>query len=195
MYKEDLIEFEEEIKELFLQGKIKSPVHLSVGAEEGLIEIFENIKSDDWVFSTHRSHYHALLKGIPKEWLKKEILENRSIHINNKQYKFFSSAIMAANLPVAVGVAMALKRKKSLNKVWVFCGDMTAEMGIFHECTKYAARHELPIAFIIEDNGLSVETPTDEVWGKCTWEPEPEIYRFKYKRKYPHQGCGKWVVF
>jgi len=191
--KKDLIEFEEEIKQLFLDAKIKAPVHLSVGSEKELIEIFKHINPNDWVFSTHRSHYHALLKGVDRDWLKKEILANRSIHINNKEHKFFSSAIMAGNLPIAVGTAMALKIKNSSNKVWAFCGDMTAEMGIFHESVKYSARNELPIAFVIEDNGLSVDTPTDVAWGKGTW--DAEVHRYCYKRKYPHQGCGKWVVF
>ena len=193
MNKGDLIEFEEEIKQLFLDKKIRAPVHLAVGSEEPLADIFKKIKKDDWVFSTHRSHYHALLKGTDRQWLKKEILEKRSIHIYNKEHKFFTSAIMSGILPIAVGVAMALKRKKVKNKVWAFVGDMTAEMGIFHECTKYAARHNLPIVFVVEDNGLSVNTPTQEVWGKS--KSEPKIIRYKYKRKYPHQGCGVWVVF
>ena len=191
--KDELIDFEEEIKDLFLSKQIKSPVHLSGGNEESLIKIFKKIKKDDWVFSTHRSHYHALLKGTDREWLKKEILEDRSIHINNKEHKFFTSAIMAGNLPIAVGVGMGLKRKKSKNKVWVFVGDMTAEMGIFHECTKYAGRHDLPIVFVVEDNGLSVDTPTQKVWGES--KKEANIIRYSYKRKYPHQGCGVWVTF
>lgn len=193
MNREDLIEFEEEIKELFLDKRIRAPVHLAVGSEGPLTDIFKKIKKDDWVFSTHRSHYHALLKRIDREWLKKEILEKRSIHIYNKEHKFFTSAIMGGILPIAVGVAMALKRKKVKNKVWAFVGDMTAEMGIFHECTKYAARHNLPIVFVVEDNGLSVNTPTQEVWGKN--KSESKIIRYKYKRKYSHQGCGVWVVF
>ena len=193
MNRENLIGFEEEIKQLFLDKKIRSPVHLSVGSEAPLIKIFKNVKRGDWVFSTHRSHYHALLKDINRTWLKKEILENRSIHIYNKEHKFFTSAIMAGILPIAVGVAMALKRKKSKNKVWAFVGDMTAEMGMFHECTKYAARHNLPIIFVVEDNRLSVNTPTQEVWGESN--SKPKIIKYKYKRKYPHQGCGAWVVF
>lgn len=193
MDREYLIEFEEEMKELFLDGRVMAPVHLAVGSEDSLIDIFKKIRKDDWVFSTHRSHYHALLKGIGRECLKKEILEKRSIHIYNKEYKFFTSAIMAGILPIAVGVAMALKRKEAKNKVWAFVGDMTAEMGIFHECTKYAARHNLPIVFVVEDNQLSVNTPTQEVWGKN--KSKPKIIRYKYKRKYPHQGCGVWVVF
>lgn len=67
MDREYLIEFEEEIKELFLNKKIGAPVHLAVGSEDPLTDIFKKIKKDDWVFSTHRSHYHALLKGIGRE--------------------------------------------------------------------------------------------------------------------------------
>lgn len=194
MNKEELIEFEEEIKQLFLSGKIRSPVHLSVGSEESLIEIFKGIQRNDWVFSTHRSHYHALLKGVGKEWLKNEILENRSLHIFNKEHKFFTSAIMGGIAPIAVGVAMALKKKGSKSMVWVFIGDMSAEMGIVHESIKYATRHDLPITWVVEDNGLSVETPTQEVWGERTMN-KLNVIGYKWCRKYPHQGVGEWAVF
>jgi len=191
MNEEELKEFEEGIKELFLAAKIKSPVHLAVGSEE-IVNLLTP-KKGDWIFTNHRSHYHALIAGVDKEWLKKEILENRSIHIYSKEYKVFASAIMAGNLPIAVGVAMAIKRRKGKEHVWAICGDMTAEMGIFNECTKYAGRNDLPITFIVEDNGISVNTPTRKAWGTDIW--EPDIITFKYKRKYPHQGAGKWVVF
>jgi len=189
----DLIDFEEEVKQLFLDKKIRSPVHLSVGSEKPLIEIFEEIHPSDWIFSTHRSHYHALLKGVDRNWLKKEILENRSIHIFNKECKVFTSAIMGGIAPIATGVAMALKRNGSNDKVWVFLGDMSFEMGIVHECVKYASRHDLPIVWVVEDNGLSVNTPTQEVWGTET--ANPKVIRYKYERKYPHQGCGQRVIF
>jgi len=193
MNKQELIDFEEEIKELFLNKKIPAPVHLSVGSEEPLIKIFKDVKKNDWVFSTHRSHYHALLKGIDKKWLKNEILQKRSIHIYNKEHKFFASAIMGGILPIAVGAAMAIKRKEKNEKVWAFIGDMTAEMGITNECIKYASRHDLPVVFVIEDNGVSVNTPTQEIWGKS--KSEPNIITYRYERVYPHQGCGTWVVF
>ncbi len=179
MNKQELIDFEADIAGLFEKGTIPSPIHLSKGNEDELIKIFENIKPSDWCFSTHRSHYHALLKGIPREWLKAEILDNRSITINNAEYKFFSSAIVGGILPIAVGVAMAGQT------VWCFVGDMSAETGIFHECVKYATGHKLPIHFVVEDNGLSVETPTEQVW------------RYSYERELPHQGSGsgKFVIF
>ena len=59
--KEDLIKFEKQIVSLWEDGQIKAPVHLSHGNEDELIQIFSVISKDDYVFSTWRSHYHALL--------------------------------------------------------------------------------------------------------------------------------------
>jgi len=181
--KEELIHFEEEIKELFLAGKIRAPVHLSGGNEDQLIKIFKRIKPEDWVFSTHRNHYHALLKGVPREWLKREILASKSMHINNRKYKFFTSAIVAGCCPIALGMAKAIKERGGTESVWCFIGDMAAETGIFHECVKYATSHDLPIRFVVEDNGFSVDTPTSKVW------------RYSYDRVFRHQGVGKYVIF
>ena len=96
----ELIEFEKEIAELFEAGKIRAPVHLHGGNEEQLIEIFKQIKPEDWVCSTHRSHYHALLKGIPREYVKRAILAGQSITLNFAEYRFFTSAIVGGILPI-----------------------------------------------------------------------------------------------
>ena len=192
--KKDLINFELYIKKIYDAGKIKAPIHLSGNNEDSLINIFKKIKKNDWVFSTWRNHYHALLKGIPIDWLKKEIIAGRSMGINNIKYKFYSSAIVAGTIPIALGVAKALKLKKKNQKVWVFIGDMTFETGIFHECYKYAKNYKLPLKFVVEDNNLSTNTPTDKVWVKKSKIPKDVIY-YKYKRKYPHHGTGGWVLF
>jgi pyruvate dehydrogenase E1 component alpha subunit len=86
--KHGLIGFEKTIADHWEAGRIKGPVHLSGGNEEQLLEIGKRIKSTDWVFSTWRSHYHALIKGVPSEWLEQEILEGRSITIVSQEYKF-----------------------------------------------------------------------------------------------------------
>jgi len=196
MNKQELQAFTNEIKDLFDAGEIKSPVHLSLGNEEELIKIFAEVKPEDWVFSTHRSHYHALLKGIPSQWLKAEILENRSIHISNKRYRFFSSAIVAGICPIALGVALALKWKGLSNKVWCFIGDMAAETGIFYECVKYASGNDLPITFVIEDNYFSVNTPTQESWGLGDLEIDGnKVKYYEYTRVLPHAGGGQWIKF
>lgn len=191
--KTELIKFEEDVKAAFLAKKILSPVHLSRGNENQLLEIFKEINAEDWVFSTHRNHYHALLKGIPADRLRKEILEGRSMHLSSREHRFFSSSMVGGCLPIALGVAMGIKWKGEKRHCWVFAGDMAAESGAFHECTKYASRHELPITFVVEDNELSTETPTQLVWG--TSKGKPHIIRYRYVRGMPHVGIGKWVTF
>ena len=189
-----LIEFERKIADHWEAGKIKGPVHLSGGNEKELIEIFKDVKQGDWVFSTWRSHYHALLKGIDPSWLEKEILEGRSITIVNKEHNFYSSAIVGAIIPIAVGVAIQLKATSSNNKVWVFIGDMAFETGQFYEMHKYATNHSLPVQFVVDDNGVSTNTPTVETWGVKKPRPDNVIY-YKYEKQWPHYGTGKWVVF
>ena len=192
--KNKLINFEILIKTLYEEGRIKAPIHLSGNNEDQLIQIFRKIKLTDWVVSNWRSHYHALLHGIPEDWLKKRILEGRSMGINSKKYKFYSSSIVGGGLPIALGLAMSIKKKKLKEKVFVFIGDMTFETGIFHETYKYSKNFNLPIKYIIEDNGLSTNTPTKLTWNK-TQEPSRDIIYYKYKRKFPHHGTGNWVLF
>lgn len=196
MTKEELQKFEAEMSDVFTAGKVRAPVHLSDNNEEQLIEIFKNIKKEDWVFSTHRSHYHALLHGVDPDWLRKEIVEHgNSITVCDPSHHFYSSGIVGGATPLALGVALGLKRKGSKEHVWCFVGDMAAEGGIFHEALNYAEKNDLPITFVIEDNGYSTNTPTQEAWGK----EKPKgnrVIRYEHKRgKYPHYGSGKWVSF
>ena len=189
----DLIDFEEEVKKVYNEGKIKAPVHLSGGNEVQLIKIFKQITRYDWVFSCHRSHYHALLKGIPRDWLMNEILAGHSIHIENREHRFVTSAIVGGCLPIAVGVAMAMKMKHDTNRVWVFIGDMASHMGVFHECYEYSSRNYLPITFVVEDNQFSTNSPTEFTWG-IDGRRSP-IIRYVYARTMPHIGTGTWVPF
>tara|TARA_B100000029_G_C17576716_1_gene958372 strand:+ start:190 stop:789 length:600 start_codon:yes stop_codon:yes gene_type:complete len=199
MNKENLIKFETEIAKLFNQSKIRSPVHLYHGNEEQIIKVFKKIKKRDWIFCSWRSHYQCLLKGVPPKKLKKEIMEGKSISLCFPKYKIYSSAIVGGVLPIAVGMAISLKRRKSKNKVFCFMGDMTSETGIAHESIKYSRNKKLPIHFIVEDNNKSVCTDTRKVWSqrKLTYEKSSDKYvtYYKYNLKYPHSGAGKRVQF
>jgi pyruvate dehydrogenase E1 component alpha subunit len=194
-----LKEFETQIAELFNAGRIKAPVHLSDGSEAALIEIFKEIKSEDWVFCSWRSHYQCLLKGVPESDLFEAILEGRSIALSFLEYKIFSSAIVSGQIPIALGVAMSIKREFSKEKVFCFLGDMTAETGIAQSAFTYAENFDLPITFIVEDNGISVCTDTRQTWGvkKLRFEESDnkKIITYKYSNKYPHAGAGKRVQF
>jgi pyruvate dehydrogenase E1 component alpha subunit len=192
---EDLINFEQLIVNHWESGKIRGPVHLSNGNEEPLIEIFKKIKTTDWVFSTWRSHYHAVLKGIVPSWVEEQILEGKSITICNIDEKFYSSAIVGGTLSIALGVAMGLKRENSEDKVFVFVGDMSFESGLFYETHKYARNYDLPLYFIVEDNGVSTYTPTESTWNNKKREVPEDVIWYDYKSKFPHYGTGKWIAF
>lgn len=190
--KDDLIRFEKEVSIAFASQQCKGPVHLSGGNEEELIEIFKDIKRTDWVFSTYRSHYHALLHGIEEEWLFDEIRAGRSMNIMSPKHKFFSSAIVGGCLPIAVGVASALHRLNSKDKVWCFVGDMCQMTGNFQDALQYSEFNCLPTVFVVEDNGMSCDSPTMDCWGVASSEGVEYKY-YKYQRIYPHVGIGRNV--
>jgi len=194
MDKQTLINTESRIRELFKQKKIRSMFHLSGGNEDALIDIFCDIRPQDWVFSTHRSHYHALLKGMSPDELVERVLNGESMHLYSKELRLFTSSIVGGVLPIAVGIAMANKRLGKDEDVYVFVGDMCATMGVFHECLQYSNGHDLPITFVVEDNGYCINADTREVWGSGAWSGE-RTEHYRYNRTFPHASSGDWVSF
>ena len=200
--KEDLANFEKEIAEIFATGVIRAPVHLRAGREEALIRIFQEnmIGPEDYVFGHWDSHELVLLKGVPREEVKQAIIDGKSISLCFPEYKVFCTGIVGSLMGTATGTAWALKNQGKKGRAFIFCGDMTAETGIFHEAVKYAVNFDLPATFIVGDNGLSVMTNTREVWG-CPdpWfkgtKYEKKIIYFKYTNTYPHSGLGWKIKF
>mgnify|MGYP003950864945 CR=1 FL=1 len=190
----ELIAFEEKVAEHYENGSIRGPIHLAKNNEEHLIQIFKYIDKEDWVFVPWRNHYQAILHGVSKDKLFKSICEGNSMHTNNISPNFYSSSIVGGIIPLAVGVAMALKRKNLNKKVWCFVGDMTMETGGFYEAYKYCKNFDLPLEWVIEDNNMSVHTPTIMAWSKKQEIPDDVIY-YEYTMGYPHHGTGKWVNF
>ena len=196
--KEQLVDFETDIANCFNTAMIKAPVHLYDGNEEQMINIFKNVEPEDWVFCSWRSHYQCLLKGVPQEQLKQDILAGKSITLCYPEYNIYSSAIVTGNIPIATGAALDIKRKGGTNHVWCFVGDMTSETGTFFENWKYAVNHDLPITYVIENNGKSVCTETHKVWNTdelyFAKETRKIIY-YEYQTKYPHAGAGARIQF
>jgi pyruvate dehydrogenase E1 component alpha subunit len=93
-----------------------------------------------------------------------------------------------------LGVAKGIKESGSDEKVWCFVGDMSFESGLFYEVHKYARNFDLPLYFIVEDNGVSTYTPTEATWNKKKDIPS-DVIHYSYESKYPHYGTGKWIVF
>ena len=204
----ELRAFEKDIQDVYETGSITGPVHLRNNNEADLCAIFKHVNKEDFVFSTWASHLHALLKGVPPEEVKIKILEGKSITLHFPEHNFYSSAIVGGICPLAVGAAWACKRDSESNRrVHCFIGDMSFLTGIASESIRYSLQHDLPITWVVEDNGVSVGTDTEETWNGETYRWF-QIYRdaakgcknfkityYKFKMTYPHSGTGVFVEF
>jgi pyruvate dehydrogenase E1 component alpha subunit len=205
--KQDMIDFEDEIGHRFNNREIRAPIHLSSGNEDQIIRVFRDCEIDlknDWVCCTWRNHYQALLKGVPADLLREKIIAGKSMVLNLPEYRFVASSIVGGIPSIAVGLALAAKTRNTNERVWCWTGDMSAETGAWHEAYKYSTNHDLPITFIVEDNGLSVLTPTDKIWGRSVpyyandqdWYRDDHLIYYRYKNvKWPHAGAGVRVQF
>jgi len=215
MVVEELVAFETKIGDMFNAGKIKAPVHLYDGNEHHIKKVFKQIDNhNDWVCCTWRNHYQALLKEIPTDLLTEQIVKGKSMVMNLPEYKFICSSIVGGIPSIATGIALANKLTGSTSHVYCWVGDMSAETGAFHEAYKYACNHDLPITFVVENNHLSVLTPTDDIWkrdipyyienksqfvddmldGNIHYGNHLIYYEYSNK-KYPHAGAGQRVQF
>ena len=206
--KQRLIKFEAKVADAFKSGKINAPVHLCGGNEDQLISLFELVKPRDYVLSTHRNHYHYLLKGGSVRKLWDELLglptgickgKGRSMHIFDTSINFYTSGIVGGMCAIGVGIALAIKKKYKKKKqrpmVWCFCGDGCEDSGHYIEAVRFGLSRNLPLTFILEDNDHAVESTKKERWHNYRRIDGSNIVRYSYTRTFPHVGVGKHVTF
>ena len=185
--KKELIELEDKIVNKYKDNMLPFLFHLCGGNEEQLIKIFNQINDGDYVFVTHRNHYHAYLHGIDPDLVLDRVSKGRSMFLYDRERNFFSSAIVGGIPEIAAGVALALKNKGSDKKVWCFIGDGAEDTGHFYAAVRYVESNKLPCQFIIEDNDISIEASKEDRWGSDYLFNWPEcVTRYKYILKYPH---------
>ena len=186
--------FVDKIAEHHDAGRLPFALHLPGGNEEQLIDIFSNINEGDYVLSTHRNMYHALLHGLPPEEIEEKILNGRSMFMFDRERNFYVSAIIGGPVAIAVGIAWALKRKGSDQRVWCFLGDGTEDTGHFAEAVRYVNGFDLPCTFIIEDDCMAVEAPKERRWGTNEDLEWPEcVIRYHYTKSRPHIRTGNFA--
>ena len=160
---------EEEIASRYPQGKMRCPVHLSIG-QEAIPAIFaETIRTSDFAVSTHRGHAHYLAKGGNLNAMIAEIYgkatgcskgKGGSMHLIDLAVNFMgTSAIVGNSIPVGVGLGLSVQLKKTDQISCVFLGDGAVEEGVFYESVNFAAVRKLPVLFICENNLYSVYSP------------------------------------
>ncbi len=169
--------FEETIASIYAEGKspifnighgtIPGEMHLAVGQEPTAVGMCVHLQSQDTVTGTHRPHHHAIAKGVNLRKMAAEIFGKETglckgkgghMHLFDPAVKFSCGGIVAADLPHAVGAALAAKMNGMSSVAVAFIGEGAANSGAFHESLNLAALWKLPFILVVEDNhyGISV---------------------------------------
>lgn len=159
---------EERIAKRYPEGKMRCPVHLSVGQEAAAVGICNGIVATDKMVSTHRAHAHYLAKGGSLNGLIGELYGKRSgcsrgnggsMHLIDLDVNFYgSTSIVGGTIPVGVGLAFADHLKGLGHKTVICIGDAAVEEGVFHEAANFVALHNLQVIFACENNLYSCYT-------------------------------------
>jgi len=158
--------FEEKAEELYTMGKIHGTMHLSIGMEASAVGSVFTLKPDDLILSTHRGHGHCIAKNADMRLMMAEFMGKEcgycrgrggSMHIADVDGgNLGANGVVAGGIPVAVGVGLGLQMEKK-NRVHIcFFGDGATNEGAFHEALNMAAIYNLPVVFVLENNGYGM---------------------------------------
>jgi TPP-dependent pyruvate/acetoin dehydrogenase alpha subunit len=166
---------EERIAAVYPTDCIKSPVHLSIGQEAVAVGVCDALSRTDVVAMSYRGHAVYLAKGGD---LRKMIAElygkvtgcargkGGSMHLVAPEVGVLgASAVVATQIPIATGWALAAKKRAAGQVVACFFGDGATEEGCMAESLNFAALHHLPILFICENNGYAIHEPLAKRWA------------------------------
>lgn len=161
--------FETRVEELFLAKRIPGFVHLYIGEEAIASGIMANLKTNDWITSTHRGHGHVIAKGAAMNRMMAELYGKRSGYCKGKGGSMhiadFSVGMLGANgvvgggFTIAVGAGMTAWMQKTDQVAVCFFGDGASNRGTFHEALNMAAIWNLPVLFVNENNQYASTTP------------------------------------
>ncbi|MEE8573845.1 MAG: thiamine pyrophosphate-dependent dehydrogenase E1 component subunit alpha [Thermodesulfobacteriota bacterium] len=173
--------FEEKIIDLYPAQDMKCPVHLCIGQEAIAAGVCANLNKDDYLFSNHRGHGHAIAKGTEMAPLMAEFYgrvtgcskgKGGSMHlIDTERGILGTSAIVGGGIPMGVGSALASRIKKDGKVTVVFFGDGASDEGVLYESINFAALKKLPVVFVCENNFYATNShqkarhPTCEIAG------------------------------
>ncbi|WP_035691936.1 thiamine pyrophosphate-dependent dehydrogenase E1 component subunit alpha [Azospirillum halopraeferens] len=166
---------EERIAEVYPSDRIKSPVHLSIGQESVAVGVCDVLGPDDVVAGTYRGHAAYLAKGGDLRAMMAELFgkvdgcargKGGSMHLVDMDRNVLGcSAVVGSGIPVAVGYALAIRRRRQDRVVAAFYGDGASEEGCVYESLNFAALHKLPVLFVCENNGYAIHEPLSRRWA------------------------------
>lgn len=159
-------------------SEIKCPVHLYTGEEAVATGVCANLRKDDYVFSTHRSHGHYLAKGGDVKGLMAELFGREtgcsrgrggSMHLAAPEIGLpGSTAIVAGSISLAVGAALAASLRQTDSVSTVFFGDGAVNEGVWYESLNFSSLKKLPVIFICENNLYATHMPIEKSLANTT---------------------------
>ncbi len=160
--------FEEKAAQLYGQQKIKGFCHLYIGQEAVVAGTMSALKKEDRFITAYRDHAHALACGIPARAVMAELFgkvtgcskgKGGSMHMFSKEHHFFGGhGIVGGQIPLGAGIAFADQYRGGDQVTVCYFGDGAARQGALHETFNMAMLWNLPVIFVIENNGYAMGT-------------------------------------
>ncbi len=165
--------YEEKIYFLFLEGIMPGTIHQSQGQEATAVGMLYDLRKEDYMTSTHRPAGHCLAKGVTLNSMMAEMFAKKDGCCKGKGGAMHTGdisvgavpaiAIVGGGMPVAVGIGLSCKMRKTDNVVVCFFGDGASNEGAFHESLNAAAIWNLPVIFACENNLYGASTHINKV--------------------------------
>jgi len=162
---------EERMLTLLRQNKI-SKWFSGIGQEAICVGSTLSLKNDDYILPMHRNLGVFTTRGVPLYTLFTQLFgkregftggRDRSFHFGTTEHRIFGMiSHLGSTMPVADGIALAAKLRNQDRVALSFCGDGATSEGDFHEALNLAAVWNLPVIFMIENNGYGLSTPSSE---------------------------------
>ena len=182
--------FEERAFWLFGQGLVHGTMHLSIGEEATGVGTSAALTKDDYMLATHRGHGQALGKGVNVNDMMAEILgratgtnhgKGGSMHICDFDNGILgANGIVGGNGPIACGAGLSIKMQNIPNRVCAaFFGDGASNEGAILESMNLASVWELPVLFILTDNGYGMSTAKAKATKTVDFGKRADAFGFK----------------
>lgn len=164
--------FEKKCCALYRQGLIHGYLHSYIGEEAIAAGACAAMQPNDYIVSTHRGHGHCIAHGADLKAMMAEICGKEtgyclgrggSMHIADFNLgNLGANGIVGGGIPMGVGAALGAKIRGSSQVVIIFLSDGASNNGVFAESLNLAAIWNLPVVFLIENNGYAVSTPIEQ---------------------------------
>lgn len=159
---------EETIQREYRAGTITGAIHLSIGQEAVPAGVCAALRDDDYIFSTHRGHGHAIAKGCDLNGMMAELMGREtglcrahggSMHLFQVEKGLMGgNGIVGGGIPLSLGTAFAAQYRKTDQVSVTFFGEGASNQGVFHEAMNLAALWTLPVIFVCENNHYAATT-------------------------------------